>query len=144
MPILKTEILGSIIEINYEEKELKQLLKLIESFKIRLNEFANNGKFSSNSIIFLSALKTEDSLEEMKKLLNETDKENIKFKKNITELKIIIEKSNKEIILLKEQLNLLDIENLKNNKDNSLILEEINLLENKINLLNKKISDSFK
>ena len=33
MPIHKTEILGSLIEINYEEKEKNKLIKIIDQFK---------------------------------------------------------------------------------------------------------------
>ena len=41
MPILKTEILGSLIEINYEESEKDKLRKVIEKFNERLLDFEN-------------------------------------------------------------------------------------------------------
>ena len=47
MPILKTEILGSEIEINYEEVEKERLTKLINQFKKRLSEFPQNGKINN-------------------------------------------------------------------------------------------------
>ena len=67
MPILKTEILGTNIEINYEKNEYDKLNNLIEKFKLRLSQFPNDGRASSNQILFLAALKTEDELEAMKK-----------------------------------------------------------------------------
>ena len=39
MPILKIDILGSIIEINYEQNEYDKLIYLIKNFKNRLKEF---------------------------------------------------------------------------------------------------------
>ena len=66
MPILKTEILGSQIEINYQEDEYNKLKKLISSYKKRLNDFSNNGKVSRNTIFFLCSLKVEDELNEIK------------------------------------------------------------------------------
>ena len=67
MPIYKTNILGTIFEINYEEKEHEKLLKIIERFNTRLNEFKHiKNKVSSNKIIFLAALKIESQLEEIK------------------------------------------------------------------------------
>ena len=64
MPILKTKILGSQIEINFEESEREKLQHLISNFKKRLNEFPdNNGRISTNTILFLAALKAEDSEE---------------------------------------------------------------------------------
>jgi cell division protein ZapA (FtsZ GTPase activity inhibitor) len=85
MPILKTEILGSEIEIIYEEVEKERLIKLINQFKQRLSEFPQNGKINNKAIIFLSALKIEDELEENKKLLlnNKIDKNKINEKSQI-------------------------------------------------------------
>ena len=51
MPILKTEILGSKIEINYEESEKDKLEIIIEKFKERLSNFKNlEGKVSNSKI----------------------------------------------------------------------------------------------
>ena len=66
MPILKTEILGTNIEINYEKNEYDKLNDLIEKFKLRLSQFPNDGRASSSQILFLAALKTEDELDEVK------------------------------------------------------------------------------
>ena len=85
MPILKTEILGSQIEINFDESERDKLQRLISNFKNRLNEFTNNeGRISNNTILFLAALKTEDQLEEIKSLADnnkENNNEIVKQKK---------------------------------------------------------------
>ena len=55
MPILKTEILGSIFEINYEEKEKIKLHQVIEKFNKRLLDFKNlEGKVSDNKILLLN------------------------------------------------------------------------------------------
>ena len=43
MPILKTEILGSQIEINYQEDEYNKLKKLISSYKKKYSIFLHNG-----------------------------------------------------------------------------------------------------
>ena len=68
MPIHKTEVLGSLIQINYEEKEKQKLLRLISKFKERLGEFSKDGGINNNLVMFLSGLKAEDELEETKKL----------------------------------------------------------------------------
>ena len=58
MPTLKTEILGSLIEINYEESEKDRLKKVIEKFNERLLDFENlRGKISDKKILVLAALK---------------------------------------------------------------------------------------
>ena len=75
MPILEINILGSVIEINYQEDEKEKLLDLIEQFKIRLSEFENiKGRFSDNKIIFLAALKAEDDILELKKKIDNSSK----------------------------------------------------------------------
>ena len=63
MPTLKTEILGSPIEINYEESEKDKLIKIIEKFNDRLLDFENlRGKISDKKILILAALKAEDQI----------------------------------------------------------------------------------
>ena len=63
MPILKTEILGSVVEINYEEVEKDQLLLIIENFKKRLENFKDlQDKVSDKKILLLAALKAEDQI----------------------------------------------------------------------------------
>ena len=55
MPILKTNILGSEIEINFQNDEKKRLYKLINVFKERLGEFNNlKGKYTDNKIYHYS------------------------------------------------------------------------------------------
>ena len=78
MPILKTEILGSIIEINYEEKEKNKLLEIIEKFNDRLLGFKNlEGKVSINKIMLLAALKAEDQIVDLLNEVSNKEKENI-------------------------------------------------------------------
>ena len=140
MPIIKTNILGSDIDINYNVSDHKKLVDLIESFKRRLEEFNPNGRISNYKLIFMAALKAEDQILELKKL-------NEEIQKDIAELnnqKIVNEKLNNEIILLKDKIKELNIKNISEIKNNNLIEEEINAL-NKINtLIKNKIKDSFK
>ena len=100
MPILKIDILGSKIEINYDKNEYDKLIYLIKNFKNRLKEFPNSGKIANSSIILLAALKAEDQLEEVKKLLDtfKVDKDDIKEKERT------IQKLSSEIINLKDLL----------------------------------------
>ena len=106
MPIIETELLGSKIEINFKKDQKEKLLKLIENFKNRLEEFNSlEGKVSDKKILFLAALKAEDNFLELKnnsnKSLNENGvKEIIKLKdyiEKIEEKNIKLEKTNKEI-----------------------------------------------
>ena len=63
MPTLKTEILGSAVEINYEEAEKDKLIKIIEKFNERLSDLKHlQGKVTDNKILFLAALKAEDQV----------------------------------------------------------------------------------
>ena len=98
MPILKTEILGSQIEINFEESEREKLQYLISNFKQRLNEFPeNNGRISTNTILFLAALKAEDQLVEIESIVDK----NKEYKNTAIKQKNIIEKLTKEIDFFK-------------------------------------------
>lgn len=133
MPIYKTNILGTIFEINYEEKEHEKLLKIIERFNTRLNEFKHiKNKVSSNKIIFLAALKIESQLEEIEnKLLLKKDeiiKQSTKDKKILNLTKDIITLKDKIIELKMDKKNL---ENL-----NMKAFEEIEVIEKKLNLIN--------
>ena len=139
MPILKVEILSTKIEINYEEKELDQLLILIENFKKRLIEFPNNGRISNNALIFLSALKAEDELDEFKKIVEK----NIVDKDQIDKKKLIIENLNKEIILLKDEVNELNILKLSDQNNTYSAIKEINNLSNTIASIKEKIKESM-
>ena len=139
MPILKTEILGTDIEINYEKNEYDKLNNLIEKFKIRLSQFPNDGRASSNQILFLAALKTEDELETMKKKINVNANE-----KNLQNKNLAIEDLNKKIILLKKELEQIKSSNISNIKDNNSVLDEIKALEKITKLIQDRIKESIK
>ena len=136
MPTFKTEILGSQIEINFEENEREKLQSLIRNFKQRLNEFSNNdGRISNTTILFLAALKAEDQLEEIKNLVDNKKEYNNK----ITKQKYVIEKLSKEIVFLKDKVKELNTFNLSKDNNNSYAMEEITKLENMLKSIQKKI-----
>ena len=139
MPILKTEILGTDIEISYEKNEYDKLNDLIEKLKIRLSQFPNDGRASSNQILFLAALKTEDELETMKKRTNINSNE-----KNLQNKNVAIEGLNKEIILLKKELEQIKSSNISNIQDNNSVLAEIKELEKITKLIQDRIKESVK
>ena len=139
MPILKTEILGTDIEISYEKNEYDKLNKLIEKFKIRLSQFPNDGRASSNQILFLAALKTEDELDTMKKKINVNENE-----KNLQNNNLVIEGLNKEIILLKKELEKIKSSNISNIQDNNSVLTQIKELEKITKLIQDRIKESVK
>ena len=139
MPILKTEILGSEIEIIYEEVEKERLTKLINQFKKRLSEFPQNGKINDKAIIFLSALKIEDELEENKKLLlnNKIDKNKINEKSQI------ISKLNNQIILLKTEANEFHSNSVIESNKYLQIIKKVQNLEKLIESIKTKIKDGL-
>ena len=139
MPILKTEILGTVIEISYEKNEYDKLNNLIEKFKIRLSQFPNDGRASSNQILFLAALKTEDELETMRKKIDVNANE-----KNLQNKNLLIEDLNKEIILLKKELEKIKSSNISNIEDNNSVLAEIKELEKITKLIQDRIKESVK
>ena len=139
MPILKTEILGTVIEISYEKNEYDKLNNLIEKFKIRLSQFPNDGRASSNQILFLAALKTEDELETMKKKINVDANE-----KDLQNKNIVIENLNKEIILLKKELEKIQSSNISHIQDNTAVLDKIKELGKKTKLIQDRIKESVK
>ena len=124
MPILKTEILGTNIEINYEKNEYEKLNNLIEKFKLRLSQFPNDGRASSNQILFLAALKTEDELETMKKQIDVDE--------------------NKEIILLKKELEKIKSSSISSIQDNTSTIVEIKQIEKITKLIQDRIKESVK
>ena len=139
MPTLKTEILGSLIEINYEESEKDKLIKIIEKFNDRLLDFENlRGKISDKKILILAALKAEDQIID-KTLTKEKEEEIINNQKKAININDITQ----EIIQLKDIKNKLNIEN---NELKNLILKafsELDYMEkNIINLTDKIISQS--
>ena len=124
MPILKTEILGTELEISYEKNDYDKLNHLIEKFKKRLSLFPNDGRASTNQILFLAALKTEDELEIMKKQIDV--------------------ETNKKIIILKKELEKIKYSNISSIQDNTSVIVEIKELEKIIKLIQNKIKESVK
>ena len=124
MPILKTEILGIELEISYEKNDYDKLNHLIEKFKKRLSLFPNDGRASSNQILFLAALKTEDELETMKKQIDV--------------------KANKEIILLKKELEKIKSSSISSIQDKTSAIIEIKEIEKITRLIQDRIKESVK
>ena len=139
MPTLKTEILGSPIEINYEESEKEKLIKIIEKFNDRLLDFENlRGKISDKKILILAALKAEDQIID-KSLTKEKETETINNKKK----EININDITQEIIQLKDTESKLNIENSKLKNLISKAFSELDKMEKKIiDLTDKIISQS--
>ena len=139
MPILKTEILGSLIEINYKESEKNKLKKIIENFNIRLLDFENlRGKISDKKILILAALKAEDQIID-KTLTKEKEEEIINNKKKAININNITQ----EIIQLKDIKNKLNIENNELKNLISKAFSELDDMEkNIINLTDIIISQS--
>ena len=124
MPIIETELLGSKIEINFKKDQKQKLLKLIENFKNRLEEFNSlEGKVSDKKILFLAALKAEDNFLELKNDRNKSLNEN----------------SIKEIIKLKDYIEKIEEKNIKLEKTNKEISNEVNEIDKKISFLINKI-----
>lgn len=136
MPTLKTEILGSIIEINYQEAEKEKLERLISKFRGRISEFNHNiGQISDSKIIFLAALKAEDHLEEIENLLEKKDKE----KKISNDQKNIINNLTKEIISLKDQISKLESHKSSYEEIDFKTLKNINTIEDHLDKILHKI-----
>ena len=139
MPTLKTEILGSTIEINYQESEKDKLIKIIEKFNDRLLDFDNlRGKISDKKILILAALKAEDQVID-RSLTKEKETEIINNKKK----EININDITQEIIQLKDKESELNIENSKLKNLISKAFNELDKMEKKIiDLTDKIISQS--
>ena len=139
MPTLKTEILGSSIEINYEESEKDKLIKIIEKFNDRLLDFENlRGKISDKKILILAALKAEDQIID-RSLTKEKETEIINNKKK----EININDITQELIQLKDIKSNLNIENNELKNLISKAFSELDKMEkNIINLTDKIISQS--
>ncbi len=136
MPTLKTEILGSIIEINYQEAEKEKLERLISKLSRRISEFNHNiGQISDSKIIFLAALKAEDHLEEIENLLEKKDKE----KKINDDQKNIINNLTKEIISLKDQISKLESHKSSYEEIDFKTLKNINTIEDHLDKILHKI-----
>ena len=139
MPTLKTEILGSLIEINYEDSEKDKLRKIIEKFNDRLLDFENlRGKISDKKILILAALKAEDQIID-KTLTKEKEEEIINNQKKAININDITQ----EIIQLKDKESKLNIENSKLKNLISKAFSELDRMEkNIIDLTDKIISQS--
>ena len=139
MPTLKTEILGSLIEINYEKSEKDKLIKIIEKFNDRLLDFENlRGKISDKKILILAALKAEDQIID-KTLTKEKEEEIINNQKKAININDITQ----EIIQLKDIKNKLSIENNDLKNLISKALGKLDKIEkNIINLTDQIISQS--
>ena len=139
MPTLKTEILGSPIEINYEESEKDKLIKIIEKFNDRLLDFENlRGKISDKKILILAALKAEDQIID-KSLTKEKETEIINNQKKAININDITQ----EIIQLKDIESKLNVENSKLKNLISKAFSELDKVEkNIIDLTDKIISQS--
>ena len=139
MPTLKTEILGSLIEINYEKSEKDKLIKIIEKFNDRLLDFENlRGKISDKKILILAALKAEDQIID-KSLTKEKETEIINNQKKAININDITQ----EIIQLKDIESKLSDENSKLKNLISKAFSELDKMEkNIIDLTDKIISQS--
>ena len=139
MPTLKTEILGSPIEIDYQESEKDKLIRIIEKFNNRLLDFENlRGKISDKKILILAALKAEDQIID-KSLTKEKETEIINNKKK----EININDITQEIIQLKDIESKLNVENSKLKNLISKAFSELDKMEKKIiDLTDKIISQS--
>jgi len=139
MPTLKTEILGSPIEINYKDSEKEKLIKIIEKFNDRLLDFENlRGKISDKKILILAALKAEDQVIE-KSLTKEKETEIIDNQKKAININDITQ----EIVQLKDIERKLNIENSKLKNLISKASSELDKMEkNIIDLTDKIISQS--
>ena len=136
MPILNINILGSKIEVDYQENEREKLIQLIEQFKKRLSEFESlKGRFGDNKIIFLAALKGEDEIFGLQKNLH--DKTNEKNLLPLIDEKIDIK--NKAIVKLKDQISFLKKENQKLADQNKITINRFKELNEKLTLLINKI-----
>ena len=115
IPILKSQIFGFPLDINYQEDEKDKLLKIIEKVNNRFKIFDKvSGKVGNNKLLALTILKIEDELHDSKSLIKDSDKKNLEKDEKLKNFNQMIN----EIIKLKDQ-----IESLKNKCSN---LENIN------------------
>ena len=105
MPILKTEILGTVIEISYEKNEYDKLNNLIEKFKIRLSQFPNveaNEKDLQNKNIVIENLNKEIIL--LKKELDKIQSSNISHIQDNTSVLDKIKELGKKTKLIQDRI----------------------------------------
>ena len=136
MPILKTTIFNSSIDINYEERDKDKLLQLIENLNNRLKKYNHlNRKVSDNKIIILASLAIEDDLLEQKKIISKQNS----ISNDLNAKKLQVEKLSSEIISLKDKIHHLETKLEDKNKRDFLIEEEIDEINNQIENLNKSM-----
>ena len=141
MPILEINILGSNIEISYQEGEKEKLLYLIKQFKLRLSKFENlKVRFADFKIILLAALKAEDIIYELKQTIDNQNKviESSSIQKEQIDNKI------REIVKLKDELYLVNEKNKDLEEQNNKTINEIEKLNNKLISLIDKIINTNK
>ena len=129
MPILEINILGSNIEISYQEGEKEKLLYLTKQFKLRLSEFENlKVRFADFKIILLAALKAEDIIYELKQTIDNQNKviESSSIQQEQIDNKI------REIVKLKDELYLANEKNKDLEEQNNKIINEIEKLNNQL------------
>ena len=138
MPILEINILGSKIEINYQEGEKEKLANLIKKFNLRLSELENlKGRFSDNKIILLAALKAEDDIYELKQTIDSQKK----IINSSNTQKDQIDNKIREIVNLKDELSSLNKRNQKLEELNKITMNEFEKLNKKlISLIDKIIN----
>ena len=136
MPILKTTIFNSSIDINYEEGDKDKLLQLIENLNSRLKKFNHlNGKISDSKIIILASLGIEDDLMELKKIIS---KQNL-ISNDLNVKELHVEKLSLEIINLKDRIHQLESKLDEKNKNELLIEDEIDEINKQIENLNNSM-----
>ena len=141
MPILEINILGSNIEISYQEGEKEKLLYLTKQFKLRLSEFENlKIRFADFKIILLAALKAEDIIYELKQTIDNKNKviESSSIQQEQIDNKI------REIVKLKDELFLVNEKNKDLEEQNNKTINEIEKLNNKLISLIEKIVNTNK
>ena len=141
MPILEINILGSNIEISYQEGEKEKLLYLVKQFKLRLSKFENlKVRFADFKIILLAALKAEDIIYELKQTIDNQNKaiESSSIQQGQIDNKI------REIVKLKDELFLVNEKNKDFEEQNNKTMNEIEKLNNKLISLIDKIVNTNK
>ena len=141
MPILEINILGSNIEISYQEGEKEKLLYLVKQFKLRLSKFENlKVRFADFKIILLAALKAEDIIYELKQTIDNQNKviESSSIQKEQIDNKI------REIVKLKDELFLVNEKNKDLEEQNNKTINEIEKFNNILISLIDKIVNTNK
>ena len=141
MPILEINILGSNIEISYQEGEKEKLLYLTKQFKLRLSEFENlKVRFADFKIILLAALKAEDIIYELKQTIDNQNKviESSSIQQEQIDNKI------REIVKLKDELYLANEKNKDLEEQNNKTINEIEKFNNILISLIDKIVNTNK